>query len=154
MTRNSKRCANKGETIGDYEVGKGKPPKHTRWQPDCPSPNPKGRPPKPKPGQRKLDHYLDQIVEVPGPDGKIERMTKRELAYLQIANRAAKGDLAAFRLIQSHDAAKGGGDKDPLLFDPELTERLLDGVENGNAAAPRQATRKRKRRRAERGARA
>lgn len=145
MSRAPKRGAAKGETIGDYEVGKGKPPKHTRWVEGCASPNPKGRPPKPKPGQRKLDHYLDQIVEMPGPDGKIERMTKRELAYLQIANRAAKGDLAAFRLIQSHDAAKGGGDKDPLLFDPDLTDRLLEGVQFRDVADQRKASRKRKR---------
>lgn len=136
MTRKSRRQPLKGETIADYVVGKGKTPLETRWKKGCESPNPKGRPPKMKPGQRKLDHYLDQIVELPGPDGKIERMTKREVAYLQIANRAAKGDLAAFRLIQAHDAAKENGDNaEPLLFDEDLTNNLL--AEYKNISTPR-----------------
>lgn len=142
MTRPRRPPADKGETIAPYDVGKGKPPKHTRWPPGCPSPNPRGRPPKPKPGTRKFDHYLDQKVEVPGPDGKIEVMTKRELVYAQIANMAAKGNLAAVRIVLAHDAGKEGGGDDPLLFDPELTDRLLASAVDASAETPQRKTRK------------
>ena len=141
MTRARKARVDKGETIAPYDVGKGKPPQHTRWPPGCPSPNPRGRPRKPKPGTRTFDHYLDQKVELPGPDGKIEVMTKRELVYAQIANMAAKGNLAAVRIVLAHDAGQVGGGDDPLLFDPELTERLLAGAVDASADKRRRKSR-------------
>lgn len=79
---------------------------------------------------------------MPGPDGKIEVMTKRELAYAQIANLAAKGSLAAFRIVHAHDAGKEGEGADPLLFDPELTDRLLAGTVDACAETLRRKKRK------------
>lgn len=155
MTHARKARVDKGETIAPYKVGKGKPPKHTRWIKGCASPNPKGRPQKPKPGSRKFDYYLDQKIEVPGPDGKIEVMTKRELVYAQIANMAAKGNLAAVRIVLAHDAGKEGVGDDPLLFDPELTTRLLAGAVDAFEEKPRRKTQQPKgkaARRARRGA--
>lgn len=154
MTGPRKPRADKGETIAPYEVGKGKPPKHTQWQEGCASPNPKGRPKKPKPGSRTFDYYLDQKIEVPGPDGKIEVMTKRELAYAQIANLAAKGNLTAFRIVHAHDAGKEGEGADPLLFDSELTDRLLAGAVDASPETPQRKKRKPKEKAADRKRRA
>lgn len=144
MSRSPKRKAERGETIASYDVGKGKTDPGTRWKPGCASPNPKGRPRKAKTGQRKLDHFLDHIVEVPGSDGTIERLTKRELAYLQIANMAAKGNLAAFRVVVAHDQSMEGRGGDALLFDPELTERLLKGMDAAPVAGQTARRRTRK----------
>ncbi len=114
----------KGMTVGDYDVGKGKPPKHTRWQKGCASPNPKGRPPKPKPGTRDLEYFLNERVTMAGPNGP-ETFTKRELGYLQLSNLVAKCTPWAIKLVGTSE--KNGSEiEDPLLFNEELTRQIIE----------------------------
>lgn len=121
-TKNGK----KGVTVASYQVGKGKPPKDKQWKKGCPSPNPKGRPKKLKPGERDLDFFLAEKVAVPTPDGTVI-MTKRELGNATIANNYARGVPWAIKLVMQHDqAAAEGAPDDPLLFDEEVTRRILD----------------------------
>jgi len=126
----------KGMTIADYDVGKGKPPPGApgapglrMWEKGGPSPNPKGRPEKPKLGKRDLDHFLDQKVVLQTDRGP-ETFTKRELGYLAIANHFGKGAPWAIKLVIQHAQTRGRGKVvDPMLFDPKLTEEILRGIE-------------------------
>jgi hypothetical protein len=119
----------KGVTIADYDVGKGKTPRDTRWTPKCPSPNPKGRPETPRVGKRDLNHFLDEKVEIATPKGP-KTYTKRELGYLAIANHYAKGTPWAVKLVvQIQSTVKGDKPVDPLLFDPSTTDAILRQVE-------------------------
>ena len=114
----------KGVTASPYESGKGKPPKSGQIKPGEVR-NPKGRPKKAKVGDRGLNHFLDVKVTIDLGGGP-EEFTKRELAYHQLANRAAKGELRAIKVVMDHDReASGGAPTDPLLFDPKLTDDLL-----------------------------
>jgi len=77
----------------DYEVGYGKPPRHSQFRPGQ-SGNPAGRPP----GRKNLAtiarsalHEEITVVE----NGKSKRMTKAEAAIVQMVNGALKGDLRA-----------------------------------------------------------
>jgi hypothetical protein len=79
----------------DYEVGYGKPPRHSQFQPGQ-SGNPAGRPP----GRKNLAtiarsalHEEITVVE----NGKSKRMTKAEAAIVQMVNGALKGDLRAVK---------------------------------------------------------
>lgn len=118
-----RRRPRKGMTIADYEIGRGKTDKRTWWKKDDPSPNPKGRPRKPKPGTRDLDYFLAQTVSVPGAKGP-EIYTKRELGNLQIANHFAKGVPWALKLVGLSET-KGSEIEDPLLFDESLAREII-----------------------------
>lgn len=122
----------RGATIADYEIGKGKPPRATRWKKGCASPNPKGRPKKPQLGQREMNHFLDEKITLTTDAGP-QVYTKREVIYLQLINRAVKGDNRATRTVLDYIRSEGdGAPTDPLLFDEGLTEQLLAGI-NDNA---------------------
>lgn len=119
----------KGVTVSPYDNGKGKPPKSGQIKPGEVR-NPKGRPKKPKVGGRGLNHFLDEKVTIDLGGGPRE-FTKRELMYNQLANRAAKGELRAIKVVMDHDReASAGRSADPLLFDPALTEALLHEMRN------------------------
>jgi hypothetical protein len=60
----------------DYEVGYGKPPKHTQFQPGQ-SGNPAGRPPKSRNLKRLVDEVLDEKIELT-ENGLAQTMSKRE----------------------------------------------------------------------------
>lgn len=117
----------KGATVSPYEVGKGKPPKEHRIKPGEVR-NPRGRPPKSKVGSRDLDYFLNEQVTFP-VDGKLLVFTKREFMYLQIANRAGKGEMRAIAVVLDHDRRKESGERsDPLMFDPLLTKELIEDM--------------------------
>jgi hypothetical protein len=116
--------------LGDYEVGYGKPPVGNRWAPGE-SGNRRGRPVKPKVGERTLDYFMSERIAIPTDNGP-QIYTRRELMYLQLANRAAKADDRAVAVVRADDAANGAGKRDvadPLLFDPALTRDLLEAFE-------------------------
>lgn len=127
MTAHNRPRGKSGKRIivGDYEVGWGKPPLGGRIKPGERR-NPKGRPKKPKVGERTLDHFLSEEVTIE-KDGRRQTLTKRELAYAQIANKAAKGDERAVKLMLAYDAARqtGAEQLDPLLFDEALSKKIL-----------------------------
>ena len=61
-------------------VGYCSPPQHTRWQKGAPSPNPKGRPPKPPSGV--LTKKMEQLIEV--NEGGVWREITRRAALDRI----------------------------------------------------------------------
>ena len=80
----------------DYEVGYGKPPKSARFTKGK-SGNPKGRP-KGKPNlEAAILRALGAKVVI-NENGRRRTVTKLEAAMMQLANKAAGGDLRAFSL--------------------------------------------------------
>jgi len=85
------------ETTADYQVGDGKPPRHTGFQKGR-SGNPKGRPKGSKNLATLLTEALDEKVQVT-EDGKRRRVTKRELVIKQLVNKSASADLRAIKQL-------------------------------------------------------
>ena len=80
---------------GNYQVGYGKPPLHTRFRKGH-SGNPNGRPR----GSKSFATLVNQALEQPVVLRKNGRtMTKRELLAEQLVNKAASGDYRATRLL-------------------------------------------------------
>lgn len=123
---NKKRPARKK---GDYEVGYGKPPKHSQFRTGQ-SGNPNG----PKKGSRGLKKDLHkalnskQSVRV---NGKLVKGTTQELAIQALTIRAAAGQLSAIRqlvelILQIFGPEDRGRERNALPpQDEELLERLL-----------------------------
>jgi Family of unknown function (DUF5681) len=77
----------------NYEVGYGKPPKHTRFKPGQ-SGNPKGR----KPGSKNVMTLLEQTLFDPvkvRENGKVRRVPAIQACLLNLRNQAIKGDAKA-----------------------------------------------------------
>jgi hypothetical protein len=82
----------------DYEVGYGKPPRHTRFK-SGQSGNPRGRPP---PGAKNLSTLLTEALNEPvviAEDGGRRKISKRQAIIKQLVNRSAKGDWRAVKLL-------------------------------------------------------
>jgi hypothetical protein len=73
-----------------YDVGYGRPPKHSQFKPGR-SGNPKGRPPKSKNVDTLIKSELDATVTIK-EGGRELRITKREAIVKQFVNSALKGD--------------------------------------------------------------
>jgi hypothetical protein len=87
----------------DYEVGYGKPPKGTRFQPGHPGPKRLRR-------KRSTTVAMDVKKELNGrasvrngDDGEPIKMTEREFAVFSLVQRAMKGDRAANKLVLKLD---------------------------------------------------
>jgi len=85
---------------GDYEVGYGKPPKHTQFKPGETG-NPRGRRKKDKDLNRLIQAELDTTIPVQEA-GREKRITKREAIVKQLINRAIKGDPKATHFVLGH----------------------------------------------------
>jgi len=85
------------EATGDYEIGRGKPPRHAGFQKGR-SGNPKGRPKGSKNLATLLNQALDEKVYVT-EDGRRRRITKRELVVKQLVNKSAAADLRAIKQL-------------------------------------------------------
>lgn len=86
-----------GDGNGDYEIGKGKPPRASRWGPgQCG--NPRGRPKKAKGtvtmAREELARLLPVIV-----NGRKRQMSVRALAYRKLGDKTATGDQKAFAFL-------------------------------------------------------
>ena len=81
----------------NYEVGYGKPPRHTRFKKGQ-SGNPKGRPNGSKNAATLLNEALHEEVVV-NENGRRRTLTKLEAAMKQLANRAAAGDHRSLQLL-------------------------------------------------------
>lgn len=75
--------------------GKGKTDPATWWTSGCPSPNPQGRPKKSKNQKTMYMEAMEQKVTITQKGGKKKTLTKQEMAYHQLANKAASGDMKA-----------------------------------------------------------
>ena len=77
----------------DYDVGYGRPPKATRFEPGK-SGNPKGRPKGSKNLSADLKEVLDEIMTVKEA-GKTKRISKQRAMVMSLMARAIKGDVRA-----------------------------------------------------------
>ena len=85
------------KNTGDYEIGRGKPPRHAGFQKGR-SGNPKGRPKGSKNFATLLSQALDEKVYIT-EDGRRRRVTKRELVVKQLVNKSASADLRAIKQL-------------------------------------------------------
>jgi hypothetical protein len=84
-------------TEREYTVGKGKPPKHTRFQKGQ-SGNPTGR----RKGSKNVATLLEQVLNervAVTENGKRRTISKLEAMLKQLANKAASGDHHAIKLL-------------------------------------------------------
>jgi hypothetical protein len=87
---------NNNETTHDG-IGYGKPPMHTRFRAGQ-SGNPKGRPKGSRNLASALEAALQEQVTV-NEGGVRKKVTKRQAALKQIANKAASGDVNGLRIL-------------------------------------------------------
>jgi hypothetical protein len=85
---------------GDYEVGFGRPPKDTQFQPGH-SGNQKGRPKGIRPVGAVLRDIIQRKVPVTEEGGKTRRLAVLEVMLLRLANDAMRSDQKAIKLILS-----------------------------------------------------
>ena len=81
----------------DYEVGYGRPPRHTRFVKGR-SGNPRGRPPGAKNFTTLLNEALNEGVLVTENGGR-RKISKREATVKQLATRSAAGDFRAIKIL-------------------------------------------------------
>jgi hypothetical protein len=113
----------------DDEVGYGKPPRHTQFEPGR-SGNPRGRPRGAKNLNTLLNKALNELVVVTESGGR-RKISKREAIVTQLVNGSAKGDfkaiqilLAMLRDIEGHAEPGAAG---PDMFteaDAQIIERI------------------------------
>jgi hypothetical protein len=99
----------------DYEVGYGKPPKHSQF-PKGKSGNPKGRPKKEKSIQELIQEELKVEISING-----NKMTKARAIAVSLVNDSIKGKASARQALlplipNSDDACEE--------FDPELADQI------------------------------
>ncbi len=81
----------------DYEVGYGRPPQATRFQPGR-SGNPRGRPRKAKTVEALLQEALSRRVEIT-ENGRTRSLSVEQIIFKQLTNKAVKGDLRAAKML-------------------------------------------------------
>ena len=121
------------EDSGEYDVGFGKPPKHTCFRKGT-SGNPKGRPK----GTRNLATILERALRekvVINENGVRKTITKFEAALKQLVNKAACGDLAAMRQLSALagttevEAATAQKELSMVEADQKIMNRLLERLQ-------------------------
>jgi hypothetical protein len=111
-----------------YEVGFGKPPVHTRFQPGQ-SGNPAGRPK----GARNLASVLEQELNAPvsiNENGQRKTVTKLEAAIKQLVKMSLSGDMRALQqllaLYRMSQSTEGEEAPEPLTRDSDA--KVLQGI--------------------------
>ncbi len=107
----------KKKPSGDYEVGRGKPPKEYQFKP-AQSGNPSGRPKSKKSGSTDISDVLNQPVKVKA-GGKVREMGPFEASLRKLAKRAIGGHLPSilkcikvceeYEILAPPPVATGGG---------------------------------------------
>jgi hypothetical protein len=85
------------EQRGDYEVGYGKPPRHTRFA-NGQSGNPRGRPRGAKNFTTLLEEALHEPVTVTENGGR-RKVSKLQAIVTQLVNRSATADFRAIKIL-------------------------------------------------------
>jgi Family of unknown function (DUF5681) len=80
-----------------YEIGYGKPPRHTRFKPGC-SGNPRRRPKDAKNLSTLVHEALNEPVVV-AENGRRRKVSKRRAIITQLVNRSAQADLKATQIL-------------------------------------------------------
>src|ERR1700722_14983477 len=120
----------------DYEVGFGRPPKHTQFQKGR-SGNPKGRRRGTRNASTLLDEALNELVIVT-ENGLRKKETKLDAIIQQLVNRAAQGDHRATQLllanqiprIEEHEASRSAtAERAPLPPPPSPEEKRMRDLE-------------------------
>ena len=120
----------------DYEVGYGKPPRHTRFELGR-SGNPRGRPgnPRGRPGGSKnLLTLLNETLKEPVivvENGRRRKIAKRQAIITQLVNRSAKADLKAIQILltmlRDIEGRADPGSANPAAFtesDQQIIKRI------------------------------
>ncbi len=94
-------------TGGEYTVGYGRPPQHTRFQPSR-SGNPKGRPKGSKTLSTLFAEELAQTVTLT-ENGKRTKVSKRQALVKQAINKALSNDPKAAALVSIKARSRRGG---------------------------------------------
>ena len=100
----------------DYEVGHGKPPRHSQWQPGQ-SGNPKGRPKGAK-GWRELSEAEGRKRHRVTINGKQVWLTQREITVKKLWHKAMQGDIKAYQTVMALEEPrplKSSPDFDPSI---------------------------------------
>ena len=124
------------ETPRDYEVGYGKPPRHTRFQKGR-SGNPTGRPRGRKNMATLLSAALDASIIVV-ENGRRKKITKREAIVTQLVNKSASADLKATQIVLAmlrELEALADGNAESGAFteaDKEIIRRIQARLRNEN----------------------
>lgn len=107
----------------DYEVGYGKPPKHSRFKKGR-SGNPKGRPQGAKGVWASIMRELERKVTI-REGGQEVTISKAEAVAKRITNKALSGDMGASKML--------------LQFDAEQAQQVeVDGEQSGQTSLPDQ----------------
>jgi len=140
-THQSSKSDSQAEKPADYEVGRGKPPLHTRFKPGE-SGNPKGRPK----GVRNFKTDVQATLKTPVKvtrDGKRRKLSTQEAALLRLREKALSGDARALdrllSLAQTHNneepvAAASMSADDAVVFEV-FKARVLSGAIGSSAPA-------------------
>lgn len=124
----------------DYEIGYGKPPRHTRFRKGQ-SGNPRGRPK----GSRNFATELDEILNAPVPvteNGRKTQVSTRMAVLLRLREKALKGDPRAIKevlgLMQGHETTKEAAQSERRLSRDELDilERFEAEIRAGGRLPP------------------
>lgn len=126
----ARKRAPSGSPPGSYDVGYGRPPKHTRFKPGQ-SGNPRGRP---KGSADMSTHIEDALKEkvVISESGRRRTITKGKAIAKQVVNKAASGNLQAARLLllqqkaQQSDAQQVRAHKDIEAKAPQPEPSPID----------------------------
>src|SRR6516162_11265691 len=128
-SRTKRRQPMASDSERNYEVGYGRPPRHTRFEPGR-SGNPRGRPP----GSKNLSSLLQKALDEPAvvvENNRRRRIAKREAIVTQFVNQSAKGDLKATQLLLNilrdleSRAEPGSADAEKITeADQQIIERI------------------------------
>lgn len=128
---------------GEYEVGYGRPPLHTRFRPGV-CPNPKGRGKGVKNFQTEINEELRTKITV-NENGHRKKITKRRAVAKQIVNKATMGDLKAIPVLLNETRDRNAdGNGLVAIFDTaddqavmvNLIKRLREQVQSPVEPAP------------------
>jgi hypothetical protein len=104
----------------DYEVGYGRPPKHTQFKPGN-NANPRGRPKGSKSLSSILADELNQKVAV-NIGGRSVKLPARQLAMKRLVQNLLKGDVKALQIAIKLDELQDGRERTPgESHSPQLT---------------------------------